>query len=65
MNIPYAEWLTQQRWYAGRTRQLSAATPSLVVALGDGLDLVLLDATYADGAAERYQVVVQFEGGPI
>lgn len=65
MNIPYAEWLTQQRWYAGRTRQLSAATPSLVVALRDGLDLVLLDATYADGAAERYQVIVQFEGGPI
>jgi maltokinase len=64
VNLPFDEWLPQQRWYAGRGRQLRSAVPHAVVALDDDLDHVLLDVAYVDGSAERYQLLVRWRTGP-
>lgn len=61
MNLPFDEWIVAQRWYAGRTRDLASVQPALVASLRDGLDLVLLDARYSDGPADRYQVIVAWD----
>lgn len=57
----FESWLTRQRWYAGRTRELSAVRRAATVPLADGLDWMLVDADYADGSTDRYQVIVGWQ----
>lgn len=65
MSLPFAQWLPHRRWYADRGRELLRAEPAVVTPLADGLDLMLVDAEYADGHIERYQVIVCWDREPI
>jgi maltokinase len=63
MSLPFTQWLPHQRWYAGRSRTLESVQPRPATVLPDGVEHVLLDAHYADGATERYQVFVGWDLG--
>ena len=65
MTLSFAEWLPEQRWYAGRARTLASVKQASSTTLADDLDLVLIDVEYTDGSSERYQVVVAWDSGPI
>lgn len=65
MTLAFGEWIIHRRWYAGRTRQLASAEPSVVTPLADDLEHVLLDVTYTDGFTERYQVLVLWKDAPV
>jgi len=65
LNLPFDEWLPTQRWYAGRGRHIRSVAPHTLVPLSDDLDLMLLDVDYADGSAERYQLLVRWDTVPI
>jgi len=65
VNLPWADWLPSQRWYAGRTRVLSSVSTAETVPLRADLDLVLLDVLYTDDSSERYQIVVQWDSAPL
>ena len=62
MDPQLTEYLTQQRWYAGRNRELADAEPALVVALRDDIDLVLLDVSYDDGSRIEVELETGVEG---
>ncbi|MGU3503165.1 maltokinase N-terminal cap-like domain-containing protein [Mycobacterium sp. C31M] len=62
MTLPFEQWLPQQRWFAGRNRQLTGVRPT-AVQLAPDLELTLLDVEYADAAPERYQVLVRWDTG--
>ncbi len=62
--MPLADWLRNQRWYAGRGKELVSAETSAVTPLREDLDLTFVDVGYADGSAERYQVLVKWDSDP-
>src|SRR5690554_5520149 len=63
MMLPFAEWLSQQRWYAGRNRTVESTVPALVTPLGEDLDHVIIAVSYRDGGLEHYQVFVGWDHG--
>lgn len=63
--LPFTEWLPNQRWYAGRQRELVAVEPSTVTRLHDNLDHALLRVSYADGGTDHYQLLIGWDQAPL
>jgi trehalose synthase-fused probable maltokinase len=61
----FREWLEQQRWYASKSRHVTAINVAESIALYDDppLVLVLLEAGFATGAHELYQVPLWLRPG--
>ncbi len=64
MSLPFADWLPQQRWYAGRGRTIAEVESTSVTPLADDLDHMLLRVHFTDGATQAYQVVVGWDRSP-
>ncbi|HEY2792262.1 MAG TPA: maltokinase, partial [Micromonosporaceae bacterium] len=64
MTLPFADWLPQQRWYAGRGRTITEVTPAAITPLGESLEHMLLSVAYADGGTDLYQIVVAWDRPP-
>ncbi len=64
MVLPFADWISQQRWYAGRARTITTAEAITTIRLSDSLDHVLVRVEYESGAPETYQVIVGWDRHP-
>lgn len=62
--LPWADWLSRQRWYAGGGRTVVSTQVCSSVTLRVGMELTLIDVVYGDGAHDLYQVVLQWESPP-
>jgi maltokinase len=63
MTLQFADWLPQQRWYAGRGRTITEVQPA-VTPLAESLEHMLLSVAYADGGSDLYQIVVAWDRPP-
>src|SRR5947209_17077469 len=53
-----AEWMPRQRWFAGKGRPLESVRVVDAHTVSDVVRHVIVQADYADGPPERYQVPV-------
>ena len=63
MNLPWSSGCRSSAGTPAATANCPSVEPALTVSLRDDLDLVLLDVSYTDGSAERYQVIVRWDTG--
>jgi trehalose synthase-fused probable maltokinase len=59
------DWLSQQRWYASKTRELTGIEILEQAELDDGLVLAFVLARFATGTHDLYQVTVAVDDGDI
>jgi maltokinase len=52
------EWLVSQRWYASKSRAVTGIEPIEQLAISDELALVLVQARFATGTHELYQLLL-------
>ncbi|HKE71840.1 MAG TPA: aminoglycoside phosphotransferase [Nocardioidaceae bacterium] len=64
MTLPYADWLTRQRWYAGRGREIATVEPVAITPLPGDLDHTVLRVEFTDGTQHTYQLVVGWDRAP-